>query len=279
MNPIQRAIWHIETQLTSPFSLEKTAQAAGVSKFHLSRSFGFVVGMTLSAFVRARRLSEAARRLADGEGDILTLALDMGYGSHEAFTRAFRDQFGATPEQVRAARSIDNLAIVEARTVNDFPTIQLAEPEIVQKPKILVAGLSQHFKFSERGAIPGLWQKFMPLMLQVPRLKPGTTYGVCAGPLLGEDGFEYTAAIEIDSVDDMPVGLKAMRIPAHRYAVFRHAGHVAEIGAVCNAIYTDWGGRADLKPAEGPIQMIEHYPASFNPMTGQGGFEIWLPLA
>jgi AraC family transcriptional regulator len=279
VNAIQRAVWHIETQLAEPFSLENMARAAGVSKFHLSRSFGFVTGMSPSAFARARRLTEAARRLAEGEGDILSLALDTGYGSHEAFTRAFRDQFGFTPEQVRAARSTANLNLVEARTVNDFPAIKLAEPEIAQRGPTLVAGLSQNFLFSERGAIPTLWQKFMPLMLQVPDLRPGTTYGIIMGSLLGDDGFDYTAAIEIRSIDEMPVGLKALRIPAGRSAIFRHGGHVADVGAVCNAIATDWSDRTDLVPSEGPIQMIEHYPPSFDPMTGQGGFEIWLPLA
>jgi AraC family transcriptional regulator len=45
-------------------------------------------------YVRGRRLTEAAKVLSDGAPDILTVALDAGYGSHEAFTRAFRDQFG-----------------------------------------------------------------------------------------------------------------------------------------------------------------------------------------
>ena len=52
--------------------------------------------------------------LANGGPDILTVALDFGYGSHEAFTRAFRDQFGLTPELVRAQRHLDNVDLVEA---------------------------------------------------------------------------------------------------------------------------------------------------------------------
>ena len=59
-----------------------------------------------------RRLSEAARVLANGSPDILTVALDFGYGSHEAFTRAFRDQFGMTPESVRAQGHLDNVNLV-----------------------------------------------------------------------------------------------------------------------------------------------------------------------
>jgi len=55
-------------------------------------------------YVRVRRLSEAARALVGGAPEILTVALDSGNGSHEAFTRAFRDQFGVTPASVRAQR-------------------------------------------------------------------------------------------------------------------------------------------------------------------------------
>ena len=53
-------------------------------------------------YVRGRRLTEAAKALSNGAPDILSVALDAGYGSHEAFTRAFRDEFGVTPETIRA---------------------------------------------------------------------------------------------------------------------------------------------------------------------------------
>ncbi len=74
---------------------------AGVSRFHMVRAFAAATGLSVMRYVRARRLSEAARALADGAPDILALALEADYGSHEAFTRAFRDHFGVTPEAVR----------------------------------------------------------------------------------------------------------------------------------------------------------------------------------
>ncbi len=278
MNAIHKAVWHIEAHLSEPFSLENTARAAGVSKFHLSRSFGFVMGMSPSAYARTRRLSAAARRLAAGETDILSLALDTGYGSHEAFTRAFRDQFGATPEQVRTAATIDTLTLVEPRHMTTPNPIKLQEPEIARRGPILVASLAKHFQFSERAAIPALWAEFGQRIAKLPVSGPGVTYGVVGAPPPGEEGFEYAPSVEIRSIDDLPEGLKAMRIEARPYAIFRHGGHIAEIGAVCNAIYSDWSGRPGLEPSEGPINMIEFYPAAFNPMNGTGGFEIWLPL-
>ena len=59
-------------------------------------------------YARARRLTEAARVLAKGAPDILNVALEADYGSHEAFTRAFRDHFGMTPEAVRTRHPSTN---------------------------------------------------------------------------------------------------------------------------------------------------------------------------
>jgi AraC family transcriptional regulator len=62
----------------------------------LTWAFAVSTGLSLIRYVRARRLSEAARELAQGADDILGLALDAGYGSHESFTRAFVGQSGLT---------------------------------------------------------------------------------------------------------------------------------------------------------------------------------------
>src|SRR5262249_38980664 len=103
MNPAQRALWYIESHLAEPMTRDEIAGVAGVSRFHLVRAFAAATGFPVMRYVRARRLTEAARALAGGAPDILSLALEADYGSHEAFTRAFRDHFGATPEAVRAA--------------------------------------------------------------------------------------------------------------------------------------------------------------------------------
>src|SRR5215470_14995852 len=109
MNPVGKALWYIESHYAGDVSLDDIAAVGGVSRFHMSRAFAVGTGTSISRYVRGRRLTEAARKLADGAHDILSVALDVGYGSHEAFSRAFRDQFGVTPESVRAQRRIDNL--------------------------------------------------------------------------------------------------------------------------------------------------------------------------
>src|ERR1700761_5329388 len=82
MNPAQKALWVIESHLAGPLSLDEIAAVAGVSRFHLVRAFVAATGFSVMRYVRARRLSEAARRLAAGAPDILHVALEVDSGSH-----------------------------------------------------------------------------------------------------------------------------------------------------------------------------------------------------
>jgi AraC family transcriptional regulator len=100
-----KALWIIERNSTEPLTLDGIAATCGVSRSHLAHAFGTATGVSVMQYVRGRRLSAAARALAAGAPDILAIALEAGYGSHEAFTRAFRDRFQQTP--VRQPRHAD----------------------------------------------------------------------------------------------------------------------------------------------------------------------------
>jgi AraC family transcriptional regulator len=104
MRPIERTVWYVESHLNTAMSLDDIAKIAGLSKFALTRAFFATTGHTVLAYARARRLSEAARSLRRGTPSILDLALSVGYGSHEAFSRAFRGHFGFTPDEVRCGQ-------------------------------------------------------------------------------------------------------------------------------------------------------------------------------
>ena len=101
MNAIGKALWFIESHYARDISLEDIAETAGLSRYHLSRVFGLTTGFSISGYIRARRLSTARTVPCRRRIQHSRVALDAGYGSHEAFTRAFRDHFGMTPEEVR----------------------------------------------------------------------------------------------------------------------------------------------------------------------------------
>src|SRR5476649_2243755 len=160
MNPAQKALWFIEGHLASELTLDQIAGVAGVSRFHMVRAFAAATGLSVMRYVRARRLSEAARALAGGAPDILTLALDADYGSHEAFTRAFRDHFGVTPEAVRASTCLDGIKLQEPILMDSTLTDNLQGPRFETSTPLLVAGLGERLTHENGGAgIPNQWQR------------------------------------------------------------------------------------------------------------------------
>src|SRR5258708_12838936 len=112
MSITDKALWVMERNSERSLTLNTIASACGVSRSHLAFAFGTATGLPVMKYLRARRLSDAARALADGAPDILAIALDARYGSHEAFTRAFREQFAVTPELVRHPPPTDTPALL-----------------------------------------------------------------------------------------------------------------------------------------------------------------------
>src|ERR1700756_4714976 len=145
MNPAQKALWFIESHLAGELTLDEIAGVGGVSRFHMVRAFVAATGLPVMRYVRARRLSEAARSLAGGAPDILSVALDADYGSHEAFTRAFRDHFGVTPEAVRGAAHLDNLKLQEPITMDSTVIENLQPPRFETGKPLLIAGLGERY--------------------------------------------------------------------------------------------------------------------------------------
>src|SRR5260370_14935997 len=160
MNPAQKALWFIESHLADQLTLDEIAGVAGISRFHMVRSFAAATGLAVMRYVRARRLSEAARALAGGAPDILTLALEADYGSHEAFTRAFRDHFGVTPEAVRSSTCLVKLTLQEAIVMDSTVIDNLQAPRFVTGKAFLVAGVGERYTCDSSAGIPGQWQRF-----------------------------------------------------------------------------------------------------------------------
>src|ERR1700722_19621052 len=275
MNPAQKALWYIESHLAEELTLDEIAGVAGISRFHMVRAFAAATGFSVMRYVRARRLSEAARALAAGAPDILNLALAADYGSHEAFTRAFRDHFGVTPEAVRAATRLDNLQLQEP-IVMDSTALDHLKPSRFQTGKtFLVAGLGERYACEPRAAVPGQWHRFHQSMHNIPGRVGQVAYGVCCN---GDDAgnFDYIAGVEVTDFSDLPREFARVRIPEQKYAVFTHGEHISTIRRTVNTIWNHWLPASGLKVADAPN--FERYDTNFDPITGNGGLEIWVPV-
>ncbi|MEM7024158.1 MAG: AraC family transcriptional regulator [Pseudomonadota bacterium] len=275
MSLVNKAAWYIEWRRCEPFTLDDVAQRCGVSRFHLARVFQAVTGKSPMAYARGRRLSEAARALAGGADDVLTVALDAGYSSHEAFTRAFREQFELTPAAVRAAQSTEHLRLVEPLAMDDSLLVDLQPPRFERRPAFHVVGLSERCTFDTNHTIPALWRRFAPHIGRIPGQLGSTAYGICYGSD-GEGAFDYMAGVEVGQ-PDTPPDLVALTVPAQRYAVFTHAGHISDIRKTTYTIWNKWLPESEVSPSGGPD--FERYDERFDPDAGMGQVEIWIPLA
>lgn len=276
MNPAQKALWFIESHLGGALTLDEIAAVAGVSRFHMVRAFAAATGFSVMRYVRARRLTEAARALAGGAPDILTLALEADYGSHEAFTRAFRDHFGVTPEMVRATTCLDSIKLQEPIVMDSTLTDKLQPPRFETGKALLVAGISERCTHENEGAgIPNQWQRFHQRVADIPDRVGQVAYGVCCN---GDDSgnFDYIAGVEVSDFSDLPREFGRVRIPAARYAVFAHDEHISTIRRTVNTIWNQWLPASGLKVADAPN--FERYDQSFDPLTGNGGLQIWIPV-
>ena len=275
MNPVGRALWFIEHRFAGDISLDDIAAAAGVSRYHVTRVFGEATGHSVMRYVRGRRLTEAARSLSKGAPDILAVALEAGYGSHEAFTRAFRDQFGLTPEAVRAQRHLANIELLEPIKMDETMIANLPPPRFEKLKPLLVAGLCERYNRESSKAIPAQWQRFQPYIGNIPGQVGGTAYGVCFNS--DEDGnFDYIAGVEVTDFSRLPAELARVRVPAQTYAVFSHSDHVSTIRRTIMTIWNKWLPESDLEVADAPD--FERYGKEFDPLTGMGGLEIWVPI-
>ena len=276
-NPASKALWHIETNFGNELTLDDIARAAGVSRFHLARIFEARIGRSVMGYVRARRLSIAARQLAAGAPDILAVALEAGYGSHEAFTRAFTAAFGMTPEAAREGGTVTTFALQEA-ILMPSTLIDTASPHVLRQGRAMtIGGLAGGYTPETSAAIPSLWQRFVQWLPDVPGRtgEAFTTYGLCYNQT--DTGFDYMAGVEVDPKADLPDDFKTVELKPLTYAVFPHSGHISGIRSTWASIWDKWLPESGLKVLPEPF--LEKYGPNFNGMTGEGGLEIWVPVA
>lgn len=94
----------IDNHLEEDLTVEKLSEVAGFSRFHFHSQFSALTGISLSKYVRLRRLKRAAYSLAYRDDNLTEIALDTGYESLEAFIRAFKRNLGKTPLEFRNHR-------------------------------------------------------------------------------------------------------------------------------------------------------------------------------
>ncbi len=151
---------------------------------------------------------------------------------------------------------------------------KLDPPRFEDGRPLLIAGLGERDSAETSAGIPAQWQRFVPHLGHIPGQVGHVTYGViCNGDNVGN--IEYICGVEVSAFDRVPAEFSRVRIAPQRYAVFTHREHISTIRRTWFSIYK-WLPESGNTAAEAPE--FERYTEAFNPATGMGGVEIWIPL-
>jgi AraC family transcriptional regulator len=275
-HPIAKALWFIESLYLSDLTLDDVVAIAGVPRHHLVRAFALATGDSVLHYVRGRRLSEAARLLANGPPDVLAVALEYGYPSHEAFVRAFRDEFGVSPELVRAQRHLDGIELMEPARVREQGFIALDSPRFVDGEQMLIAGIGRrHSARAVPAGVSAQQRRFELLRHRMPNRIGTTSFGVrCNADDQGN--LDYICAVEVADLARVSAEFYRVRIAPQRYAVFQHRANVSDVRGTFHSIWNRWLPGSGYDLVEAPD--FERYDERFDPATGEGGLEIWVPV-
>jgi AraC family transcriptional regulator len=297
---------YVDGHLDEPLDLETLARIAHFSPFHFHRVFAAWMGETLGEYLRNRRLERAAAQLvSEPRASVLSIAIDVGFGSGEALARAFKQRYGCTPSAWRSESPRDRgrrlyaagagtdgksgqvmrNAGQTAYVGNDHyrRTTQLImesnmKVNVVDAPPTRVAYLRHLGAYGPD--VGAFWNKtVMPWIGSLGLLdKPRYGIGLDNPSVTPAAQCRYDACVEVpaDFVAKAPAAL--VTLPGGRYAVREFAGSPETINDAWNEVFREWlpssGMQMDMRPC------IEYYRGGspINPKTGAFECELWVPV-
>lgn len=244
---IRTVLLHIRSTLAEPQELDTLARLAHFSPFHFHRVFHGMVGETVYEHVRRLRLERAAGLLRRSRHSITRIAFEVGYESHEVFTRAFRARFGMTPSAWRRANAVPALA--KTRRSDRSPvkflgaikeTLPMLDIQIRRMPPERVAFLSHTGPYQEVGET---WNELVGTLAAHGDLRPGAKFiGLSYDDpdVTAPDHLRYDACITV-APNFVPSGrIGVQELQGGLYAIAMHQGPYTNLGKTYAAMCGQW---------------------------------------
>lgn len=282
---LNNAVRYIEENICGEINFDEAARIAGSSADSFMRFFSYMAGMTLSEYIRRRRLTLAADLLKNSDDRIIDVALKLGYDSADAFSRAFARQHGITPTNFRkfggALKIYPPISFhitVKGATEMDFRIIELDET--------VVSGISQRFDcagYRNREELRNkMWsEEFDNIPGDLCNGKwnqpcntayDGIWYGIWHG------GRYMIARNEGDAKDD---SLEKFTVPSGKYAAFRTApGGLAweELPRLFELIFDSWLPDSGYRWNGELIVEVYHLWTDHDERRKKRYYEVWIPI-
>jgi len=224
---IARVIEAILADPAAPHTVQSLAEVAHLSPFHFHRIYRALTGEGVFETVQRVRLAQAAQRLTGAEDSVTDVALNVGYGSPQAFARAFREFTGVSP---RAFQTRQQELIVPTTEAAGLPPLELVE----QAPLNALCLRHEGPIATIRQTFIALWQA---LGLESTSPDAPDRIGICYGDPETPGSFEYFAGVILDAPRAITNGLQPMRVEGGLYASHRLIGPYALISPTMQALY------------------------------------------
>lgn len=148
LKELNQVINYIEKNLTAGITLEEISEYAGVSDYHFRKIFYYLSGLTLSEYIKNRKLSEANKDLLNNER-VTDVAFKYGYESMDGFTRAFKSWSGFLPSEV--AKTGVSKSFPKLSFYIDVKGGESMDYKIVEMPSFKLAGVSKRVPMQFEG--------------------------------------------------------------------------------------------------------------------------------
>ena len=278
------AIKFIEDNLTNEIDFKEVARLAYCSEYHFKRMFSFLAGISLSEYIRRRRLTLAAFELKDNKIKVIDIAIKYGYSSPDSFTRAFQHLHGITPSEARS----------NGHSLKAFPpmSFQLSikggnemNYRIEEKEAFRIIGIKKRVPIIFNGVNPeiaSMWQSLDEKMINelkdLSNVEPTGLLSASTNFSEGrlEEKGELDHYIGAATTKECPDNLTQLEVDASTWAVFEAVGPFPEtLQNVWGRIYSEWFPSSNYEQIEGPEILWNENKDVTSPTFRS---EIWIPV-
>ncbi|RZU53153.1 AraC family transcriptional regulator [Krasilnikovia cinnamomea] len=279
---LNAALDHIEQRLDATIDPAELARIAVTSEYHLRRMFSALAGMPLSEYIRRRRMTVAGAEVLSGRATLLDIAVRYGYGSAEAFARAFRAVHGVGPGQVRregaALRAQPRMSfrlVVEGSNSMRY--------RIVQRDGFRVVGKMARVPLVHEGVNPAIADFIrgigQPALRRIEELSDAEPDGIISASVnLDEsraEGTELDYYHGVATTGAAPEDLDCLDVAAGTWAVFDSSGAFPQaLQGLWRDVFTEWFPSNPYQSRPGPELLRVRLSAD----AAQAEAQLWIPV-
>ena len=284
LSSMNNAMVYIEEHLTDDINYSEVSKIAYCSEYHFKRMFSFLSGISLSEYIRRRRLTLAALDLKDRDLRIIDVAVKYGYNSADLFSRAFHSIHGILPSEARS----------ENAQLKAYPrmTFQLSiqggckmNYRIVEKEAFKLVGFKKRVPVVFKDVNPEIAKMTERLTLEVIKQLKAISNVEPTGIISASTNFsegrmeergELDHYIGVATSSDETSEFDVLKIEASTWAVFESIGPFPKtLQNVWGRIYSEWFPSSGYEAVEGPEILWNESPDTGNPKYRS---EIWIPV-